>query len=148
MLHLRGKFDLYKVKKIHHGKQNQVDLRETPKYKRDHGKTMECVGSQSLLQVKVRENLQTSFPKYTFTAQHHHYHIQFKMGDLLSTMITKDRSSHDAYHKLIVSKIGPLEILEKINANAYGLVLRCPTFFKSNICSTLSQMNINVSHEP
>lgn len=40
------------------------------------------------------------------------------MDDLLSTRIAKNHFSHHAYHTLIVSTIGPLQVFEKLDANA------------------------------
>ena len=45
------------------------------------------------------------------------------MGDLVWDVLTKDRSSDGEYNKLSARKIGPLEIIEKINPNAYRLKL-------------------------
>lgn len=125
---LRGQVDLYEV--FLHEAQNQVDLGKAPTYKHDQGETIEFVGSQSFLQVKVQEKLQTS---YTFTAKRHHCHILLKMGDLLPTRITKDRFSQDACHKLLVSSIGSLQVFEKLDANAYDKCLVQPEFLCSGV---------------
>ena len=51
------------------------------------------------------------------------------MGDLVWDVLTKDRSSDGEYNKLSARKIGPLEIIEKINPNAYRLKL--PSDFRT-----------------
>lgn len=45
------------------------------------------------------------------------------MGDFVWVVLTKDRFPVGEYNKLSARKIGPSEILEKINANAYRLKL-------------------------
>lgn len=49
--------------------------------------------------------------------------VEFEIGDLVWAILTKDRFSVGDYNKLAARKIGPLEILEKINLNAYRLKL-------------------------
>ena len=45
------------------------------------------------------------------------------MGDYVWAVLTKDRFSVGEYNKLSARKIGPLEIIEKINPNIYRLKL-------------------------
>ncbi|KAH9735062.1 Endonuclease [Citrus sinensis] len=49
--------------------------------------------------------------------------LEFQVGDLVWAVLTKDRFSVGEYNKLSARKIGPLEIIEKINPNAYRLKL-------------------------
>ncbi|KAH9698972.1 Integrase catalytic domain-containing protein [Citrus sinensis] len=49
--------------------------------------------------------------------------LEFQVGDLVWVVLTKDRFSVGEYNKLSARKIGPLEIIEKINPNAYRLKL-------------------------
>ncbi|GJY08193.1 hypothetical protein Tco_0375247 [Tanacetum coccineum] len=59
--------------------------------------------------------------------------VDFEVGDFVWTIITKDRFPIGEYNKLSAKKIGPLEIIEKINSNAYRLKLpshiRCSDVF-------------------
>ncbi|PKI58688.1 hypothetical protein CRG98_020918 [Punica granatum] len=50
-------------------------------------------------------------------------HVKFEVGDFVWAILTKDRFSAGNYHKLAARKIGPVEIVEKINSNAYRLKL-------------------------
>ncbi|PKI42324.1 hypothetical protein CRG98_037295 [Punica granatum] len=50
-------------------------------------------------------------------------HVEFETGDFVWAVLTKDRFSVGDYHKLAARKIGPVEIVEKINSNAYRLKL-------------------------
>ncbi|XP_024046571.1 uncharacterized protein LOC127900291 [Citrus sinensis] len=47
--------------------------------------------------------------------------LEFQVGDLVWVVLTKDKFSVGEYNKLSTRKIGPLEIIEKINHNAYKL---------------------------
>ena len=49
--------------------------------------------------------------------------MEFEVGDFVWAVLTKDRFSAGDYHKLAARKIGPVEIVEKINSNAYRLKL-------------------------
>jgi len=49
--------------------------------------------------------------------------VEFDVGDFVWAVLTKDRFSAGDYHKLAARKIGPVEIVEKINSNAYRLKL-------------------------
>ncbi|PKI32209.1 hypothetical protein CRG98_047400 [Punica granatum] len=50
-------------------------------------------------------------------------HVEFEVGDFVWAVLTKDRFSAGDYHKLAARKIGHVEIVEKINSNAYWLKL-------------------------
>ena len=49
--------------------------------------------------------------------------MEFEVGDYVLAVLTKDRFSMGDYNKLSAKKIGPVEIIEKINPNAYQLKL-------------------------
>ncbi|KAH9650278.1 hypothetical protein KPL70_026314 [Citrus sinensis] len=49
--------------------------------------------------------------------------LEFQVGDFVWVVLTKDRFSVGEYNKLSTRKIDPLEIIEKINPNAYKLKL-------------------------
>ncbi|GJV20460.1 putative nucleotidyltransferase, ribonuclease H [Tanacetum coccineum] len=59
--------------------------------------------------------------------------VDFEVGDFVWAVLTKDRFLVGEYNKLSAKKIGPLEIVEKINSNAYRLKLpshiRCSDVF-------------------
>lgn len=56
-------------------------------------------------------------------------HLEFEVGDFVWAILTKDRFSIKEYNKLAIRKVGPLEVIEKINANVYRLKL------PSHICT-------------
>ncbi|GKA51522.1 putative reverse transcriptase domain-containing protein [Tanacetum coccineum] len=57
----------------------------------------------------------------------------FEEGDFVWVVLTKDRFPIGEYNKLSAKKVGPLDIVEKINSNAYRLKLpshiRCSAVF-------------------
>ena len=100
-----------------------VDLGVAPDITRDHGQAIDFVANLSFLHVQVHDNLQTSSAKYKIEADRHRRDVHFSVGDLVWAVLTKDRFPARTYNKLKARKIGPLEILEKINANAYRVKL-------------------------
>ncbi|PKI58591.1 hypothetical protein CRG98_021054 [Punica granatum] len=61
--------------------------------------------------------------KYKAIADRRRRHVEFEVGDFVWAVPTKDRFSVGDYHKLAARKIGPVEVIEKINSNAYWLKL-------------------------
>ena len=49
--------------------------------------------------------------------------MEFEVGDYVWAVLTKDHFSMGDYNKLSAKKIGHIEIIEKINPNAYRLKL-------------------------
>ncbi|PKI60924.1 hypothetical protein CRG98_018701, partial [Punica granatum] len=64
-----------------------------------------------------------SAKKYKTVADRKRRHIEFEVGDFVWVVLTKDRFSAGDYHKLAARKIGHVEIVEKINPNAYRFKL-------------------------
>jgi hypothetical protein len=69
------------------------------------------------------KNLQESIAKYKATADKKRRPLEFEEGDFVWAILTKDRFPSGEYNKLAARKIGPVEIVKKINANAYQLKL-------------------------
>jgi hypothetical protein len=69
------------------------------------------------------KNLQESTAKYKATADKKRHPLEFEEGDFVWAILTKDRFPSGEYNKLAACKIGPVEIVKKINANAYQLKL-------------------------
>ena len=88
-----------------------------------HGKAEEFVNGLQELHKKVYDNLVQSVAKYKSHADKKRRHVEFEVGDFVWAILTKDRFPVDDYNKLFVKKIGPVEIIEKINPNAYRLKL-------------------------
>ncbi|GJZ48799.1 putative nucleotidyltransferase, ribonuclease H [Tanacetum coccineum] len=81
----------------------------------------------------VRDNLVRANSKYKQDADQKRRQVDFEAGDFVWAVLTKDRFPVGEYNKLSAKKIGPLEIVEKINSNAYRLKLpshiRCSDVF-------------------
>jgi hypothetical protein len=69
------------------------------------------------------KNLQESIAKYKATADKKRRPLEFEEGDFVWAILTKDHFPSGEYNKLAAHKIGPVEIVKKINANAYQLKL-------------------------
>jgi hypothetical protein len=63
--------------------------------------------------------------------------LEFEEGDFVWAILTKDHFLIGEYNKLAARKISPVEIVKKINANAYQLKLpnhiKTADFLTSNI---------------
>ncbi|KAK0604746.1 hypothetical protein LWI29_019042 [Acer saccharum] len=90
---------------------------------RIHGKAEDFVQGLRGVHQQVQENLSQSSEKYKLAADKKRRHLEFEVGDFVWAVLTKDRFGVGDYNKLAARKIGPLEIVEKINPNAYRLKL-------------------------
>lgn len=61
--------------------------------------------------------------KYKTASDAHRRRLVFEVGDFVWAVLTRDRMPAHSYNKLKAKKIGPLEVLERINDNAYRLRL-------------------------
>nr|GEV91648.1 putative reverse transcriptase domain-containing protein [Tanacetum cinerariifolium] len=71
----------------------------------------------------VRNNLVRASSKYKHDADQKRRHVDFEVGDFVWAVLTKDHFPVGEYNKLSAKKIGPLEIVEKLNLIAYRLKL-------------------------
>ncbi|KAG2248071.1 hypothetical protein Bca52824_087699 [Brassica carinata] len=92
----------------------------------------------------VRTNLETSTTKYKAAVDSHRRELQFKVGDKVWAVLTKERFPPGMYNKSKPRKIVPLEIVEKINANAYRL--RLPLDMKT--ADVFNVKHLSPFHEP
>jgi hypothetical protein len=69
------------------------------------------------------QKLQESTAKYNARADKKRRAVEFEEGDFVWAILTKDRFPMREYDKLVARKLGPIEIIEKINLNAYRLKL-------------------------
>nr|GEV00025.1 putative reverse transcriptase domain-containing protein [Tanacetum cinerariifolium] len=68
-------------------------------------------------------NRSTGFSPFHEKADQKRRVVDFHVGDFVWAILTKDRFPAHEYNKLAAKKIGPGEIVEKINPNAYRLRL-------------------------
>lgn len=110
-----------------------IDLGVVPDATRDHGEAVYFVAGVSHIHQQVHDNLRLTSAQYKEAADRHRRDVQFEVGDKVWAVLTKERFPPREYNKLKARKIGPLEIVEKINANAYRPALpanvRCSDVF-------------------
>lgn len=75
------------------------------------------------IHVEVRSKIEESNHKYKARADKHRREVLFDVGDFVWAVLTKDRFPVGEYDKLKNRKVGPYEIVQKINDNAYRLRL-------------------------
>ncbi|PKI54075.1 hypothetical protein CRG98_025569 [Punica granatum] len=100
-----------------------LDLLPVPDKTRVHGKAADFVHGLQEIHEAVQNNLKNAAMKYKTVANRRRRHVEFEVCDFVWTVLTKDRFSAGDYHKLAVRKIGLMEVIEKINSNAYRLKL-------------------------
>lgn len=100
-----------------------TDLAISPDRTRFHGRACDFVETFAAIHEQVHSNLEISTAKYKSAVDAHRRDVQFKVGDLVWAVLTKGRFKPGTYNKLKSRKIGPLEIVEKINNNPYRLKL-------------------------
>ncbi|KAJ0937806.1 putative nucleotidyltransferase, Ribonuclease H [Helianthus annuus] len=71
----------------------------------------------------VQDNLANASSKYKQAADQKRRQVDFEKGYFVWAILPKDRFSIGEYNKLSAKKIGPVEIVQKINSNAYRLKL-------------------------
>lgn len=100
-----------------------LDLTSLPDQTRRHGTAVDFIDDIHSVHNKVVTNLEASSASYKAAADSHRRRIVFEVGDQVWAFFTKDRMPAREYNKLKAKKIGPLEVLERINDNAYRLQL-------------------------
>ena len=100
-----------------------LDLSTLPDRVRLHGGAEAFMEKVIETHEQTTSNLETSTQKYKAAADTHRRRLVFEVGDLVWAVLTRDRMPAHSYNKLKAKKIGPLEVLERINDNAYRLQL-------------------------
>ncbi|KAF7137217.1 hypothetical protein RHSIM_Rhsim07G0165900 [Rhododendron simsii] len=100
-----------------------IDLAPVPDLKRPNGKAEDLISGLQAVHKTTVQHLEESFATYKQAADKKRRAVEFEVGDFVWVVLAKDRFPAGEYNKLAARKIGPLEILEKINPNAYKLKL-------------------------
>lgn len=100
-----------------------VDLTALPDRTCSHGDASTFVESLAQVHSSTHAQLEAAAAKYKTSADKHRRRLIFDVGDLVWVYLTRDRLPARAYNKLKSKKIGPVEVLERINDNAYRLRL-------------------------
>jgi hypothetical protein len=96
-----------------------LDLAPLPDLKRTHTKAEDLIAHIKEGHQLTIKNLKESTAKYKATANKKRRPLEFEEGDFVWSVLTKDCFPLREYNKLAMRKIGPVEIVKKINANAY-----------------------------
>lgn len=100
-----------------------LDLTMLPDKTCFHGHAVNFVDDLQQLHKQAYDNLEASTAKYKAAADLKRRTLDFKPGDLVWVVLTKDHLPLFEYNKLKSHKIGPVEVIEHINSNAYRVCL-------------------------
>ncbi|PKI43333.1 hypothetical protein CRG98_036313 [Punica granatum] len=100
-----------------------LDLIPLPNRPKVHGKAPDFVDSLREVHQAVYDHLTAANAGYKQVADKKRRFVEFEVGDFVWAILTKDRYPTGEYNKLSARKIGPVEVTEKINPNAYRLKL-------------------------
>ncbi|GFS44399.1 hypothetical protein Acr_00g0090100 [Actinidia rufa] len=100
-----------------------IDLAPISDLKRVHKKAEDFISDLQDVHKQVQQNLLESITKYKDAADEKRRLVEFDVGDFVWAVLTKDQYPAHEYSKLASWKVGPYEIIEKINPNAYRLKL-------------------------
>ncbi|CAL9005520.1 unnamed protein product, partial [Prunus brigantina] len=100
-----------------------IDLAPIADLKRVHGKVEDLISQLQNVHRTTQQRLVDATSKYKHDADKKRRFMEFNVGDFVWAILTKDHFPVGEYNKLATRKIGPVEILEKINPNAYRLKL-------------------------
>ncbi|KAL6519096.1 hypothetical protein OROGR_018416 [Orobanche gracilis] len=100
-----------------------LDLLALPSKVRAHATAEDFVAQLQQVHQQAHSQLTSSTDKYEAHANQRRRAVEFKVDDFVWAILTKDRFPAHTYNKIAAKKIGPVEIVEKINSNAYRLQL-------------------------
>lgn len=102
---------------------SSLDLAPVPYLQRVHTTADALVENLQHIHEIAAQNLVASSAKYKTAAHKHRRHVEFEVGDFVWAVLIKELFSAGTYNKLGPRKIGPFEIIKKLNPNAYRLKL-------------------------
>ena len=100
-----------------------LDLATTPDNTRHHGEAIDFITSLQDVHKLTQSHLEAATTKYKFTADAKRRELIFEPGDLVWVYFTKERLPLRDYNKLKSKKMGPFEVVERINPNVYRVKL-------------------------
>ncbi|KAE8655338.1 Detected protein of unknown function [Hibiscus syriacus] len=107
-----------------------LDLAPIPRIGRFSPKAYEMAKYLRGIHEQVKQTIHESNTKYKTRVDNHHRQVLFYVGDFVWAVLTRDRFPVGEYNKLKDRKIGPCEVVQKINDNAYRL--RLPSHLKTS----------------
>ncbi|KAL6550090.1 hypothetical protein OROMI_020578 [Orobanche minor] len=99
------------------------DLMSFPSPVRADVRAADMMEALVLTHATTHTQLQEATDHYKQTADRRRRHVEYEVGDYVWAILTKDRYPAHEYNKLKARKIGSIEIVEKVNPNAYRLKL-------------------------
>lgn len=108
----------------------------TPQPGEFHERALELVEELTDIHARAQDNLAGTALKYKRAADKRRREVHFQVGDYVWAVLIKERFPNGQYNKLQPRKIGPVEVIEKMNAYAYRL--RLPLMFTLQMCSMSS----------
>ncbi|KAE8669996.1 putative Quercetin 3-O-methyltransferase 1 [Hibiscus syriacus] len=100
-----------------------LDLAPIPRIGRFSPKADEMAKYLRGIHEQVKQTIHESNTKYKTRVDNHRRQVHFDVGDFVWVVLTRDRFPVGEYNKLKDRKIGPCEVVQKINDNAYRLHL-------------------------
>ena len=100
-----------------------LDLANLPSHTKVNHKAEDFVTQLQDIHNLTRQSLLESIAKFKHDADRKRRLVNYEVGDFVWAVLTKDRFPIGEYNKLSARKIGPVDIIEKINSNAYRLKL-------------------------
>ncbi|KAE8694063.1 putative Quercetin 3-O-methyltransferase 1 [Hibiscus syriacus] len=107
-----------------------LDLAPIPHIGRFSPKADEMTKYLRGIHEQVKQTIHESNTKYKTRVDNHRRQVLFDVGDFVWVVLTRDRFPVGEYNKLKDWKIGPCEVVQKINDNAYRL--RLPSHLKTS----------------
>ncbi|KAE8695418.1 putative CCCH-type zinc finger family protein [Hibiscus syriacus] len=107
-----------------------LDLAPIPRIGRFSPKADEMAKYLRGIHEQVKQTIHESNTKYKTRVDNHRRQVLFDVGDFVWAVLTRDRFHVGEYNKLKDRKIGPCEVVQKINDNAYRL--RLPSHLKTS----------------
>ncbi|KAE8720267.1 hypothetical protein F3Y22_tig00020999pilonHSYRG00012 [Hibiscus syriacus] len=107
-----------------------LDLAPIPRIGRFSPKADEMAKYLWGIHEQVKQTIHESNTKYKTRVDNHRRQVLFDVGDFIWVVLTRDRFPVGEYNKLKDRKIGPCEVVQKINDNAYRL--RLPSHLKTS----------------
>lgn len=83
--------------------------------KKANTKAEEMIEHIKKIHETVNEHIEGNNKRYKAAVDHHHCKVIFKEGDYVGVVLTKDRFLSGEIHKMHDRKVGPCNILKKVN---------------------------------
>lgn len=123
-----------------------ISLSALPDITQSHGHAATFVESLAKIHTIPLVNLKAATTKYKDAADKHRRHVVFDIGNLVWVYFMRDRLPAHAYNKLKSKRVGPVEVLERINDNAYRLRLPAITILQMSSMSSISLVMFPTPH--